>query len=65
MYFLNTILIFFIDSLLLISSGDENSKKMVDTSIDELRFIAEDLHPFQQQELFISEVINKGVFYYF
>lgn len=42
----------------LISSGDESSKKMVDTSIDELRSIAKDLHPFQLQELGITKAIK-------
>lgn len=42
----------------LISTGDESSKKMVDTSIDELRSIAKDLHPFQLQELVITKAIK-------
>ena len=42
----------------LISTGDESSKKMVDTSIDELRSITKDLHPFQLQELGITKAIK-------
>jgi signal transduction histidine kinase len=42
----------------LISSGDEISRKMVDSSIDELRTIAKDLHPFQLQELGITKAIK-------
>ncbi len=42
----------------LIASGDENAKKMVDTTIDEVRNISRDLHPFALQELGITKAIE-------
>ena len=42
----------------LISSGDENAKKMVDNTIDEVRNISRDLHPFALQELGITKAIE-------
>lgn len=43
---------------MLISSGDEDTKKMVDYTIDEVRAISRDLHPFQLQELGITKAIE-------
>jgi len=42
----------------LISSGDEDTKKMVDYTIEEVRAISRDLHPFQLQELGITKAIE-------
>ena len=42
----------------LIASGDESAKKMVDTTIDEVRNISRDLHPFALQELGITKAIE-------
>lgn len=42
----------------LIASGDEVTKKMVDATIDEVRSISRDLHPFQLQELGITKAIE-------
>ncbi len=42
----------------LIVSGDEVTKKMVDATIDEVRSISRDLHPFQLQELGITKAIE-------
>ena len=42
----------------LVANGDEESKKMVDTTIEEVRAISRDLHPFQLQELGITKAIQ-------
>jgi len=42
----------------LITSGNESAKKMVDTTIDEVRNISRDLHPFALQELGITKAIE-------
>jgi len=42
----------------LIASGDENTKKMVDYTIEEIRAISRDLHPFHLQELGITKAIE-------
>ncbi len=42
----------------LIASGDEVTKKMVDNTIEEVRTISRDLHPFQLQELGITKAIE-------
>lgn len=42
----------------LVANGDEDSKKMVDTTIEEVRSISRDLHPFQLQELGITKAIE-------
>ncbi|WP_111878807.1 sensor histidine kinase [Aequorivita sp. CIP111184] len=42
----------------LIASGDEDTKKMVDYTIEEIRTISRDLHPFQLQELGITKAIE-------
>lgn len=39
-------------------SGNEDAKKMVDSTIDEVRAISRDLHPFQLQELGITKAIE-------
>lgn len=43
---------------MLIASGDEDTKKMVDNTIEEVRTISRDLHPFQLQELGITKAIE-------
>ena len=40
------------------ASGDEDTKKMVDHTIEEVRAISRDLHPFQLQELGITKAIE-------
>lgn len=42
----------------LIASGDDSAKKMVDTTLDEVRNISRDLHPFALQELGITKAIE-------
>jgi len=42
----------------LMSSGDADTKKMVDHTIEEVRAISRDLHPFQLQELGITKAIE-------
>lgn len=42
----------------LMASGDEDTKQMVDHTIDEVRAISRDLHPFQLQELGITKAIE-------
>jgi signal transduction histidine kinase len=42
----------------LMSTGDEETKKMVDQTIDEVRTISRDLHPFQLQEMGITKAIE-------
>ena len=42
----------------LMASGDEDTKKMVDQTIEEVRTISRDLHPFQLQELGITKAIE-------
>ncbi|QQX77819.1 MULTISPECIES: sensor histidine kinase [Aequorivita] len=42
----------------LMSSGDTDAKKMVDHTIEEVRAISRDLHPFQLQELGITKAIE-------
>jgi signal transduction histidine kinase len=42
----------------LMASGDEDTKKMVDHTIEEVRTISRDLHPFQLQELGITKAIE-------
>ncbi|GEQ85164.1 hypothetical protein ULMS_06720 [Patiriisocius marinistellae] len=42
----------------LIANGDLESQKMVDTTIEEVRTITRDLHPFQLQELGITKAIE-------
>jgi signal transduction histidine kinase len=41
-----------------ISNGDDITKKMVDSAIDEVRTISRDLHPFQLQEMGITRAIQ-------
>ncbi len=43
---------------MLIASGDKDTKKMVDFTIEEVRSISRDLHPFQLQELGITKAIE-------
>src|SRR5690606_19201715 len=43
---------------MLMASGDEDTKKMVDYTIEEVRTISRDLHPFQLQELGITKAIE-------
>ncbi len=42
----------------LMASGDDDTKKMVDHTIEEVRTISRDLHPFQLQELGITKAIE-------
>ncbi|HPE82260.1 MAG: sensor histidine kinase [Aequorivita sp.] len=42
----------------LMASGDDDTKKMVDHTIEEVRAISKDLHPFQLQELGITKAIE-------
>lgn len=42
----------------LMQSGDADTKKMVDHTIEEVRAISRDLHPFQLQELGITKAIE-------
>lgn len=42
----------------LISTGDDDTKKMVDNTIEEVRAISRDLHPFQLQEMGITKAIE-------
>lgn len=42
----------------LITSGDKDTKQMVDQTIEEVRAISRDLHPFQLQELGITKAIE-------
>ena len=42
----------------LMASGDDDTKKMVDHTIEEVRAISRDLHPFQLQELGITKAIE-------
>ncbi|WP_310991519.1 sensor histidine kinase [Aequorivita marina] len=42
----------------LIASGDKDTKQMVDYTIEEVRAISRDLHPFQLQELGITKAIE-------
>lgn len=42
----------------LMASGDKDTKKMVDHTIEEVRAISRDLHPFQLQELGITKAIE-------
>ncbi len=42
----------------LMASGDEDTKQMVDHTIEEVRAISRDLHPFQLQELGITKAIE-------
>lgn len=42
----------------LLATGDEDTKKMVDHTIEEVRAISRDLHPFQLQELGITKAIE-------
>lgn len=42
----------------LVANGDEDSKKMVDSTIEEVRSISRDLHPFQLEELGITKAIE-------
>lgn len=42
----------------LMASGDADTKKMVDHTIEEVRTISRDLHPFQLQELGITKAIE-------
>lgn len=42
----------------LINSGAEDTKELVDATIDEVRTISRDLHPFQLQELGITKAIE-------
>ncbi len=46
---------------MLIASGDEDTKKMVDYTIEEIRTISKDLHPFQLQELGITKAIEHTI----
>jgi len=43
---------------MLIMSGNDDAKQMVDSTIDEIRTISRDLHPFQLQELGITKAIE-------
>ncbi|PQB05205.1 ATP-binding protein [Aureitalea marina] len=45
----------------LIGSGDQETGKMVNDSIEEVRTISRDLHPFQLQEMGITKAINYTV----
>ncbi|MGJ8665037.1 MAG: tetratricopeptide repeat-containing sensor histidine kinase [Patiriisocius sp.] len=45
----------------LIAKGDLESQKMVDTTIEEVRTITRDLHPFQLQELGITKAIEHTI----
>ena len=46
---------------MLIASGDEDTKRMVDYTIEEIRTISRDLHPFQLQELGITKAIEHTI----
>ena len=45
----------------LMASGDDDTKKMVDHTIEEVRTISRDLHPFQLQELGITKAIENTI----
>ncbi|MEM0517732.1 MULTISPECIES: sensor histidine kinase [Aequorivita] len=45
----------------LTSSGDTETKQMVNNAIDEVRAISRDLHPFQLQELGITKAIEYNI----
>ncbi len=45
----------------LITSGNTEAKKMVDATIEEVRTISRDLHPFQLQELGITKAIEHTI----
>lgn len=45
----------------LIASGDAETRSMVDESIDEVRSISRDLHPFQLQEMGITKAIEHTI----
>ncbi|AFL80932.1 histidine kinase [Aequorivita sublithincola DSM 14238] len=45
----------------LMTSGDNDTKKMVDNTIEEVRAISRDLHPFQLQELGITKAIENTI----
>ncbi len=45
----------------LITSGNTEAKEMVDASIEEVRTISRDLHPFQLQELGITKAIEHTI----
>ncbi|WP_339695598.1 ATP-binding protein [uncultured Marixanthomonas sp.] len=42
----------------IVANGDNDTKKMVDDAIDEVRSISRDLHPFQLQEMGITKAIE-------
>ena len=42
----------------IVANGDDDTKKMVDDAIDEIRSISRDLHPFQLQEMGITKAIE-------
>lgn len=42
----------------ILSFGDEETKKLVDSTIEEVRAISRDLHPFQLQEMGITKAIE-------
>ncbi len=42
----------------IVTNGDDDTKKMVDDAIDEVRTISRDLHPFQLQEMGITKAIE-------
>lgn len=42
----------------IVANGDNDTKKMVDDAIDEVRTISRDLHPFQLQEMGITKAIE-------
>ncbi len=42
----------------MVNCGDEDAKRMVDNTIEEIRGISRDLHPFQLQELGITKAIE-------
>lgn len=44
-----------------VKTKDEETKKLVETAIDEVRFISRNLHPFQLQELGITKAIEHTV----
>ncbi|PKA83180.1 histidine kinase/DNA gyrase B/HSP90-like ATPase [Ulvibacter sp. MAR_2010_11] len=44
-----------------VANGDEATKKMVDTAIEEVRTISRDLHPFQLQEMGITKAIQHSL----
>lgn len=43
------------------TSGDKDTKKMIDDAIDEVRSISRDLHPFHLQELGITKAIEYNI----